>query len=190
MLLRAAQNLALDLSRSWVIGDAPRDIEAGHAAGCRTVLVTHPHLAASPAAREALKVEPDFTASTLTEAMDVIERHGLHRTVVPPVVPGGAAAKRDEVETEDVGAGRGADLGKVEALLEQILAEVKRSTMIRHHADFSVPHLLAVVVQVFALAVLVLGYFGYFGMSTGTVFLFGLYLQTLVVSLLLFGRQR
>ena len=33
MLLAAARDLGLDLSRSWVIGDAPRDIEAGIAAG-------------------------------------------------------------------------------------------------------------------------------------------------------------
>src|SRR5439155_23237372 len=35
MILRAANQMALDLSRSWVIGDAPRDIEAGKAAVCR-----------------------------------------------------------------------------------------------------------------------------------------------------------
>jgi D-glycero-D-manno-heptose 1,7-bisphosphate phosphatase len=33
MLQAAAAELALDLSRSWVVGDAPRDIEAGIAAG-------------------------------------------------------------------------------------------------------------------------------------------------------------
>src|ERR1700722_11832020 len=36
MILQAAEKLALDVSRSWVIGDAPRDIEAGKAAGCKT----------------------------------------------------------------------------------------------------------------------------------------------------------
>ena len=35
MIHQAAEALALDLTRSWVIGDAPRDIEAGKAAGCR-----------------------------------------------------------------------------------------------------------------------------------------------------------
>jgi len=39
MLLQAAQDHSLDLARSWLIGDASRDIEAGLAAGCRTVLV-------------------------------------------------------------------------------------------------------------------------------------------------------
>ena len=35
MLLRAAQELHLDLQRSWMIGDALRDIMAGQNAGCR-----------------------------------------------------------------------------------------------------------------------------------------------------------
>jgi D-glycero-D-manno-heptose 1,7-bisphosphate phosphatase len=33
MILQAAEDLGLDLSRSWLIGDAPRDIEAATAAG-------------------------------------------------------------------------------------------------------------------------------------------------------------
>ena len=35
MLLRAAAELGLDLSRSWGVGDAPRDLEARRAARCR-----------------------------------------------------------------------------------------------------------------------------------------------------------
>jgi D-glycero-D-manno-heptose 1,7-bisphosphate phosphatase len=42
MLLRAANELNLDLSKSWMIGDAPRDIAAGQAAGCRTSLFHDP----------------------------------------------------------------------------------------------------------------------------------------------------
>ena len=42
MLLAAAQRHALDLSRSWMVGDSERDIEAGRAAGCRTVLIAPP----------------------------------------------------------------------------------------------------------------------------------------------------
>ncbi len=33
MIHAAASELGLDLSASWMVGDAPRDIEAGHAAG-------------------------------------------------------------------------------------------------------------------------------------------------------------
>ncbi len=39
MLLRAAADLGLDPAKSWMIGDRPSDLQAGAAAGCRTVLV-------------------------------------------------------------------------------------------------------------------------------------------------------
>ena len=35
LLLRAAQELGLALAASWIIGDSPRDLEAGRRAGCR-----------------------------------------------------------------------------------------------------------------------------------------------------------
>lgn len=38
MLLRGAEDLDLDLAASWLVGDQPRDCQAGKAAGCRTVL--------------------------------------------------------------------------------------------------------------------------------------------------------
>lgn len=37
MLFQAAQEHGIDLSQSWMVGDAATDIEAGLAAGCRTV---------------------------------------------------------------------------------------------------------------------------------------------------------
>jgi D-glycero-D-manno-heptose 1,7-bisphosphate phosphatase len=42
MLLDAAKEHGIDLSQSWMVGDADRDIEAGRRAGVRTVLVEHP----------------------------------------------------------------------------------------------------------------------------------------------------
>src|SRR5688572_5808918 len=75
MILCAADKLALDLSRSWLIGDTPRDIEAGKAAGCRTILFQSPDLAASPAAAEASNAQPDATVTSLKEAVDFIESH-------------------------------------------------------------------------------------------------------------------
>ena len=39
MLLKAAEEFNIDLSRSWMIGDGENDIKAGKAAGCRTVLI-------------------------------------------------------------------------------------------------------------------------------------------------------
>lgn len=42
MLLDAARELGLDLTRSWIIGDTDADVAAGKAAGCRTALVENP----------------------------------------------------------------------------------------------------------------------------------------------------
>lgn len=39
MLLRAADDFNIDLSKSWMVGDGENDIKAGKAAGCRTALV-------------------------------------------------------------------------------------------------------------------------------------------------------
>jgi D,D-heptose 1,7-bisphosphate phosphatase len=39
MILKAAEKYNIDLKQSWVIGDTPRDIEAGEQAGCNTILV-------------------------------------------------------------------------------------------------------------------------------------------------------
>jgi D-glycero-D-manno-heptose 1,7-bisphosphate phosphatase len=42
MLLDAAAELGLELSRSWMFGDTDADMLAGRAAGCRTALIEHP----------------------------------------------------------------------------------------------------------------------------------------------------
>lgn len=42
MLLQAAADFDIDLSDSWMVGDTDRDIEAGHAAGCKTIWLTGP----------------------------------------------------------------------------------------------------------------------------------------------------
>jgi D-glycero-D-manno-heptose 1,7-bisphosphate phosphatase len=39
LIVRAAQEHGLDLTRSWMVGDILNDIEAGRRAGCRTVLL-------------------------------------------------------------------------------------------------------------------------------------------------------
>ena len=68
MLLRAARALNIDLSRSWMVGDRWRDIDCGHAAGCRTVLIDYNY-------DEQLKQQPDFRAQNLLEAAEIILKH-------------------------------------------------------------------------------------------------------------------
>ena len=74
MILAAADAMAIDLARSWVIGDAPRDVAAGKAAGCRTVLIVDPSLTPSSAAFEQAQTPADFTVASLPEAVETISR--------------------------------------------------------------------------------------------------------------------
>ena len=65
MLLEAARELALDLSRSFMVGDRWRDVGAGHAAGCRAYFVDCGYAERTP--------EPPFvTVKSLSEAVDQI----------------------------------------------------------------------------------------------------------------------
>ena len=41
MLLKAAADFNIDLSRSWMVGDGENDIQAGINAGCKTVLLSN-----------------------------------------------------------------------------------------------------------------------------------------------------
>jgi D-inositol-3-phosphate glycosyltransferase len=43
LLLEAARALDIDLERSWMVGDILNDVEAGHRAGCRSVLLDVGH---------------------------------------------------------------------------------------------------------------------------------------------------
>jgi histidinol-phosphate phosphatase family protein len=117
MILSAAKALALDLERSWVIGDAPRDIEAGKAAGCRAVLFDDPSLRKSAAAEMDGTATPDHVAPTLAGAMDHVERQ-MHGGEAPagPVASvqmdssGQTAVMRSAAEPrEDTGGVEGAE---------------------------------------------------------------------------------
>ena len=65
MLLDAAAALNLDLTRSWMIGDRWRDIDCGHAAGCRTVFLDCGY-------DERLRVTPDFTVKSFAAAAGIV----------------------------------------------------------------------------------------------------------------------
>jgi len=65
MLLAAARDFNIDLTRSFVVGDRWRDIEAGRRAGCRTVLIDCGYDEPRPSGM-------DFVASSLSSAVEWI----------------------------------------------------------------------------------------------------------------------
>ena len=68
MLLKAAQDFNIDLSKSWMIGDGDNDVKAGVAAGCHTVKLEQSLDDAVEDAIDGL----DFTADLLLAAIDRI----------------------------------------------------------------------------------------------------------------------
>jgi D-glycero-D-manno-heptose 1,7-bisphosphate phosphatase len=72
MLLRSARELGIDLAQSWMVGDRWRDIDCGHAAGCRTIFIDHGYA-------EELRQKPHFSAGNLAEAADIILRESKNR---------------------------------------------------------------------------------------------------------------
>ncbi len=69
MLLRAAEEMNLDLSASIMIGDRWRDIESGRAAGCLTLWIDHGY-------SESLRSAPDYVASSLLAAAQLLANLG------------------------------------------------------------------------------------------------------------------
>lgn len=67
MILQAAKELDLDLSRSWMIGDSIRDAQAGIHAGCQSILLCRNGQAAE------IDLPDTHTASTLKEAVKIVE---------------------------------------------------------------------------------------------------------------------
>jgi D-glycero-D-manno-heptose 1,7-bisphosphate phosphatase len=64
MLLEAARRHAIPLARTFFVGDNPTDVEAGHAAGTRTIYVGEPEALAGQT--------PDFLAGDLIAAARII----------------------------------------------------------------------------------------------------------------------
>jgi D-glycero-D-manno-heptose 1,7-bisphosphate phosphatase len=68
MLCAAAAELAIDCSRSFMIGDRGSDIEAGRSVGCIGILIDLGY-------REELHVSPEYRVSSLPEATEIVLAH-------------------------------------------------------------------------------------------------------------------
>lgn len=73
MLLRAAAEHGLDLSRSWMIGDSLDDVEAGRRAGCQAIFFD---VGLETEWRLTPIRTPELRATTLLQAAELIELHG------------------------------------------------------------------------------------------------------------------
>jgi D-glycero-D-manno-heptose 1,7-bisphosphate phosphatase len=73
MLLAGAREFEVDLARSYIIGDRRGDVEAGMAAGSRTIFIDRAYSEAPPAVC-------DHRVSSTREALTIIEHESEHES--------------------------------------------------------------------------------------------------------------
>jgi D-glycero-D-manno-heptose 1,7-bisphosphate phosphatase len=76
LIVNAAEARDIDLASSWMVGDGFNDIQAGRAAGCRTILVAKLKAEHLQKFLETPAAEPDATVETLDDALRVIREEG------------------------------------------------------------------------------------------------------------------
>jgi len=73
LFLEAQARYGVDLARSFMVGDRWRDVDAGQAAGCRTVWIDQHYRERGPA------LAPDATVDSLADAVDwIVSSSGSH----------------------------------------------------------------------------------------------------------------
>ena len=73
LILQAAKDHNIELSKSWMIGDGINDIKAGQAAGCKTILLGIMKCDLCKRMEDE-NVKPDFIASNLYNATFITEK--------------------------------------------------------------------------------------------------------------------
>jgi len=209
MLLAAAEEMEIDLTRSWVIGDSPRDIEAGRRAGCRTILLR------SADQEETGTDGPDYVAVNIREAANMIKK--FHRSEQEDVSTEDAdvevesaadqeysvtAIEAEELRIEPVQAesapeahDQGLDDQDTPRLLAEILEQLKRMEKSEMFAEFSIMRLLAGIVQVFVVFCLLMALWSYMRSdgqitATHTALGFGVVLQTMALTFYIMQGRR
>ena len=159
MLMAAAGEMDIDLTKSWIVGDSLRDTEAGRSAGCKTILISSGHAIPDTTDRN----KPDHVAVNMREAVNIIKKYhrsGQDGRIVPvfannreaaPVVDAQASEPPQQDEAMDLPPAQDGAVSDVtaEQLLASILEQLRRMQKREIFNEFSLLRLLAGIVQVF-----------------------------------------
>jgi len=147
MLLAAADEMDIDLSQSWVIGNSGSDVEAGLRAGCKTIRIDY-HL---PDKKPELGgPNPDFKAVNMKEAVNIVKKHhrssGKHQAQAQssPMPEPKPDSTTNHLEQEVSG-------DSIEQLLNSILEQLKSMQRADMFGEFSIMRLMAGIVQIIVL---------------------------------------
>lgn len=95
MLHQAAEELKLDLRSSWMIGDELADVQAGHAAGTRTILLR-------PDAERLMPIDPSMIEGVVSEPPDRERPTGPDFFAVNLVDAARLIAQQPRMETHEI----------------------------------------------------------------------------------------
>jgi len=154
MLLTAADEMNIDLSCSWALGNSNRDIEAGRRVGCKTILIDSP---SHRITYEPGQQKPDYKAVNIKEAVNIIIKHhrssGEQPKVAQPVTTQQTHPPPQPVEPDRQSRRRKVpvDNSTSEATNEQLLSSILEQLKIMHRADmfeeFTMIRVIAGIVQ-------------------------------------------
>lgn len=103
MILRAADELDIDLDNSWMVGNSPRDITAGLSADCKTILIQS---SANPTIRKPTDPVPDEKAVNIKEVVNIIKMHQRQniqpRIIEEPLQPPEPQHELEEQELKNI----------------------------------------------------------------------------------------
>jgi D-glycero-D-manno-heptose 1,7-bisphosphate phosphatase len=179
MLLQATRDLGLDLARSWMIGDAARDVAAGRSAGCRTILLAE----SEPGDGDA---RPTAVVPTFADAVDRIlddpwprdEPGAPAETPATPPDPDPAITPTGLAQTDEN------ELGRLRRAILALADELQNERIRR--GEFTPLRMTALLCQ---LAVLLVALLGLLQVGTTEVFtkwmLGALLLQGVTIAILL-----
>jgi len=162
MLLAAADEIDIDLSRSWLIGNSSRDVEAGLRAGCKTILINQSPHHKLP---EPGQPNPDYKAVNMKEAANIIKKY--HRSSREPLAQDQSASisqtrpasqdaehhfhQPETTQPETAPKEQKNSSDRVEQLLNSILGQLKGMQRDHIFGEFSIMRLIAGIVQIIVL---------------------------------------
>ena len=182
MILNAAEEMDLDLSGSWMVGDSYRDVTAGKAAGCMTIMINSP---ATKSYKKPQDPVPDEHAVNIKEAVNIIKMYDRNaRKAIAKETPpkthsyrppetkksdqpeavdrpvktytAKAVTIRQDHEQKTEPEPVETDGGKTHRLLEEMLKHLKSESRTDMFDDFSVMKFIAGAVQIGVLFCLLL----------------------------------
>jgi D,D-heptose 1,7-bisphosphate phosphatase len=165
MLLAAADEMDIDLSQSWSIGDSARDVEAGTRAGCKTILINRSsqYKQSEPSLLMA-GTNPDYKSVNIKEAVNIIKKH--NRSSDKPAeqtqsAPTGQTQPLPQAEEQPLSPEPAEPLPAIpenntadkrtEQLLSSILQQLKTMQRANMFGEFSIMRLMAGIMQIIVL---------------------------------------